>query len=358
MSGLRLSIKSSLRMLCRSNTSMSLMKSAKENHRECGRREAAFFFRLMVSVLALLATACGVASRGNKQTVAADGSFPRTLQMADGAEIVIPQKPVRIISLTPSNDEILCALVDEKRITGLSKYSQDDATSHVADIARRINVFIDRDAEQIISLRPDLILAARYTKLDLRSLISQTGVPIFIATDFRNFDQIEANVRLIGRAVGEEERADAVVAGMRQKLAAARARLRPDRAGLRVLYLAPGNFTAGAGTSIHEILVAAGLKNAVADAGVNGNVKIAAEQMSRMDPDLILIGSGYERDRGFRSQLESDQQLSTLDAIKHKRIIEVPSRSVLTVSHRVADAVDMLVESVNQIPMSGEGEKR
>lgn len=335
-----------------------LTNKVKARARRRGRGKAPGLIRFWFFFVAVFATACGIASRDSRQPNAGDGSFPRTIQMADGAEIVIPRKPARIISLTASNDEILCALVDEKRIAGLSKYSQDEATSHVADVARRINVFIDRDAERIISLQPDLILAARYTKMDLRSLISQTGVPIIISTDFRNFDQIEGNVRLIGRAVGEEDRAETIISEMRQKLSMARARRHPKMSGLRVMYLAPGNFTAGAETSIHEILVAAGLKNAVADSGITGNVKIAAEQITQIDPDVILVAAGYERDLGFRQRLETDAQLSTLKAIKHNRIIELPARSVFTISHHIADAVGMLVEAINQLPITGEAESR
>ena len=297
---------------------------------------------------ALLSVACGAPSRSN-QPASGDGSFPRTVRVGE-TEVSIPRKPERIISLSPSNDEILCALVDEKRIAGLSKFSKDEETSYVAEAARRINSFVDRNAEQIVSLQPDLALAARYAKVDLRGLLAETGTPLIVTTDFRNFADIEANLRLIGRAVGEETRAEAVIEEMRRKLDAARSRLRPERAGLRVLYLASGNFSSGSGTSIHEILTAAGLKNAAAEAGIKGHVKLAPEQIIGIDTDLILIASGYERDRGFRQALENDAQLSAIKAIREKRIVEVQARGALTVSHHVADAVEALVEAVNQAP--------
>ena len=202
-----------------------------------------------------LGAACGTPSRQN-QSAASDGSFPRTVKAGD-MEINVPRKPERIVSLTPSNDEILCALVDEKRIAGLSKFSQDAATSYATEVALRINVFVDRNAEQIVSLRPDLVLAARYTKVDLKALLAETGTPLVVTTEFRNFADVEANLRLIGQAVGEEGRAEAVIGEMRRKLSAARSRLRAGSAGLRLLYLASGNFSAGSGTSIHEILIAA-----------------------------------------------------------------------------------------------------
>jgi iron complex transport system substrate-binding protein len=267
-------------------------------------------------------------------------------------EVSIPRRPERIISLTPSNDEILCALVDEGRIAGLSKFSQDPATSYVSEAARRINIFVDRNAEQVVSLRPDLVLAARYTKVDLKGLLAETDTPLIITTDFRNFTDVEANIRLIGQAVGEEGRADVVIGEMLRKLDAARSRLRAESVGLRALYLASGNFTTGAGTSIHEILIAAGLKNAAAEAGISGHVKIASEQIAQIDPDVILIPTGYERYRGFRRLLENDAQLFAVRAIREKRIVEVSARSLLTVSHHVADAVDSLVEAVNCLQMT------
>ncbi len=314
----------------------------------CGKRPGRA--RACLLFAALLGAACGAPARSN-QTASGDGSFPRTVRAGE-VEVSIPRKPERIISLSPSNDEILCALVEEKRIAGLSKFSKDEATSYVAEAARRINVFVDRNAEQIVSLRPDLVLAARYTKVDLKGLLAETGTPLIVTTDFRNFADIEANLRLIGRAVGEEARAEAVVEEMRRKLDAARSRLRPESGALRALYLASGNFSAGAGTSIHEILAAAGLKNAAAEAGIKGHVKLAPEQITEINPDVILIASGYERDRGFRQALENDAQLSAIRVIKEKRIVEVQARGVLTVSHHVADAVDELVEAVNRLRMT------
>src|SRR5258707_502060 len=116
------------------------------------------------------------------------------------------------------------------------------------------------------------------------------------------------------------------------------------------MYLAPGNFTAGTETIMHDILLAAGLRDAAAEGGINSHVKTATEQIAQINPDVILIGFGYERDRGFRQSLESDKQLSTVKAIKDHRIIEVPARCLLTVSHHAADAVETIVEAINKIP--------
>ena len=122
--------------------------------------------RRALLLCALLLAGCRSAPSPSALTAGADGSFPRLVKISGEAEVLIQHRPQRIISLTPSHDEILCALVDERRIAGLSRFSQDETTSYAAEAGRRINVFVDRNAEQIISLRPDLVVAARYAKVE------------------------------------------------------------------------------------------------------------------------------------------------------------------------------------------------
>src|SRR5687767_15765227 len=83
-----------------------------------GQRRRLRFAWACLFVGLLFGVACGTSS-GSNQSAANPGGFPRTVKSGE-AEVSIPQKPERIVSLSPSNDEILCALVDEKRIAGVS----------------------------------------------------------------------------------------------------------------------------------------------------------------------------------------------------------------------------------------------
>ncbi|MGH8590956.1 MAG: ABC transporter substrate-binding protein [Gammaproteobacteria bacterium] len=313
--------------------------------------------RLCVWTLSLSLAACAIALVGAGRAYGeqapgghAGGHFPRTLNRHDGTEIVIARKPSRIVSLSLGTDEVLCALVSPDRIAALSRHAGEPEVSNVAGIAQRVGVFASRNAEHIVSLRPDLVLAARYTKAELRQLIEQTGAPVVLLADFGNLADIEANIRLIGAAIGEEARAEQTIGTMRARLALARRGLKSERRGERILYLAPGHWTAGAETNLHEIIATAGLRNAAAEAGLSGHVKIPVELVLRLDPEVILIGTGYARDSGFRERLLADAQLAPLAAIKRQRIIELPSRYVQTVSQHLADAAGALVEAINALP--------
>ncbi len=257
-------------------------------------------------------------------------------------------RPQRIVSLSVGTDEILCALVPPERIAALSKYAADPEVSYVAETARRIGVFVEREPERILSLRADLVLLARYTKAELRQAVEQTGTPTLVVEDFRSLADIENNLRRIGQTVGEPERAEAVIADMRTKLAAVRAALRPDRAGWRASYLMPPLMVAGRDTMSDVKLTAAGLRNAAAD--LTGHVALSAEALLARDPDLIFVATGLAADHGFREQLLADERLASLSAIRKRRVVALPSRSLRTVSHHIADAVGDIVRAVNALP--------
>ena len=130
-------------------------------------------------------------------------------------------KPSRIVSTTLATDEIVAALVEPSRIVAVSQYAANPQISNIADVARKINVVADRDAERIVRLQPDIILSTRYTKTDLNFLMQQTRIPYVELSRFETVADIESNIRTIGKAVHEEHRADELIGEMRRKVAGA-----------------------------------------------------------------------------------------------------------------------------------------
>ena len=285
------------------------------------------------SLLAVLAVAIGCSSQAEQHAPA-----PRLA------------KPQRIASLSLGTDEILCALVSPERIVGLSRHSDNPKVSHVAGIARRVGARLDRDPERIVALEPDLVLAARYSKIELRELVNQTGAAVVVSTAFVSFADIQDNIANIGRAVGESERAAALIAEMDLRLADGAGRPESPRQGWRLLYYAPSGWTAGDRTTVDEVIRAAGYRNAAAAAGISSHQKITAEKVLEIDPDALLIGVGYARDTGFRERLEADPQLATLAALHQGRIAELPAKRLLSVSQHLAEAVPALVDAVEALP--------
>lgn len=259
-------------------------------------------------------------------------------------------KPVRIVSTTLVTDEITAALVEPSRITAMSLYSSDPVTGNVSDLAKRINRFVDRSAEQIVGLNPDIVLSTRYGKIQLKQLIRAAGIPYSELTQFGSVKDIEANVRSIARALGEDKRGEEVIRDMQQKLDSAGTLLRSERRSWRAIYLAPGEWTAGTNTSVHEIFRYVGLRNAPAEAGIKGNVKISIEKIIEVNPDVIVIGTGYERDADYSGYLSRDPRFASIQAIRMDRIVAVPSRYIQTTSQFIGDAALEVGRRIEALP--------
>jgi iron complex transport system substrate-binding protein len=260
-------------------------------------------------------------------------------------------KPSRIVSITLATDEIAAGLVEPSRIVAVSQYAGDPQISNVAEMARKIKVVTDRDSETVVRLQPDVILSTRYTKIDLKFLMQQTRIPYIELNRFESMADIEANIRTVGKAIHEEHRAEQLIVEMQRKIASATARpAGPAGRAWKVLYLAPGDWTAGTKTTVNELIRITGLRNAAAEAGIIGNSKISIEHVIQIDPDVILIGTGYRRDADFQKSLERDPRFSSLKAVRGKRILALPSKYVLTTSQFIADGAVELSRRVKALP--------
>ena len=260
--------------------------------------------------------------------------------------------PQRIISLTLGTDEILCALVEPERIAALSYLAADPENSNVASTAKKLEAISTGNVERIVHLQPDLILAARYTEMGRRDLFEKTGAPVVLISAFSSFHDIEANIMTIGQAVGETERAQSLITEMRAKLRTEKLVQTNSAKKKSVLYLAHPNWTAGSGTTMHEVITYAGFRNAAAEHGFTGHGKISIESILSINPDAILIGTGYSRDEGFRERLSGDPLFAPLEAVRRQRIIALPSRQLTAVSHHLADCVTALRDGMAEISIA------
>ena len=112
---------------------------------------------LAISMLA----ACGAEkeTEQQEQNIAVeesqDAAFPVTVTDALGKEITLEEAPDRIVSLTPSNTEILFELGLDEEVVGVN--DNDNYPEQVADKTRIGG--IEYNIETIISLQPDIVFA-------------------------------------------------------------------------------------------------------------------------------------------------------------------------------------------------------
>jgi len=245
-------------------------------------------------------------------------------------EVLRPSYPKRIVSVTITGDVLLQSLVDSSRIVGVCALADDSGIHESAGLFKS-KPRVGPDLEKILTLRPDLVLLGSFNDPDFVTAIRNAGVPAEILESPRSLARIRTFLKQVGTRLGADAKADSLVAWMDSVLADVKARAArcPERP--RVAYWSEG-YTAGDSSTIHELLITAGARNAVAEGGRHGSVPLAIEDMVRLDPDWILRTSW---EAGGRMK-DLPPAFANLRAVRDGHVAIVPGRILLSTSHRSA----------------------
>ena len=277
-----------------------------------------------------------------------DTGFPLELQDDLGNTVRIETKPQTIMSLSLFSDEVLLEMVPTSRFAAVSSIAQSEIYSNVASIAQQISPVVDFNVEQIISLFPDLVIAANWSEADKVAQLRQAGITVFqIDTPF-TLDGIRSAIRLLGRLVGEPERAEDLIRTMDQRQQALEDRVRTIPAAQRVGAVDYNNWgTANGGdTTWNLVLTLAGIDNLVAHMtpGDFGQVPLSKELLIELDPEVLFL-PGYiwgEEDGAnqFFQQVINDPALRGLQALRNNRLYQFPERLKGTYSQFLIEAAE------------------
>ncbi len=215
-------------------------------------------------------------------------AFPISLTDDAGRDVTLEADPLRIVSLAPSNTEIVCALGACDRLVGVTDF--DDHPPEVEQVDHVV-VAAAVDVELVVAAEPDLVLAAgnELTPTTVIEQLDELGLTVLVLYP-ESLDEVYANIELIGAALRRTAEAQEIVAGMEARVAAVAAAVEGvDRPlTLYEVYHAEGTtYTAGAGSFLASLLELAGSEPLTGDAqGV-----LAAEDLVAADPELILLGT-------------------------------------------------------------------
>jgi iron complex transport system substrate-binding protein len=268
--------------------------------------------------------------------------FPKVLIDQSGRQVLLPHKPRRIVSVTLATDEILLALVDPSRLLAVTYLAVDETISNVPLAAAAIPHTLHADAEPLLALQPDLIFVASYLRPEIVTVLQDAGLPVFTFQEFESIADIQGNIRLVAQAVGEEARGEAVVAEMNTRLQAVAAQLRGLTVRPRVLYWEARGLTAGARTSIDDVIAYAGGENAVAGLGLTGMKTLSAEQVLALNPDVIVTGGKVRNTTAQLPPLFLHPALQVVDAVQQQRVFVLPRRLLSTLSQHIVEGVEAM----------------
>ena len=116
----------------------------------------------------------------------------------------------RIASINLCTDQLLVTLADPAQILGLSPYSRDRARSWDAVKAAQFPK-LSGEAEDVLVLKPDVVVAGRFTKRATRELLKEKGLRVVEFDAARSLDDVKKQIRQMGDLVQHPDRAAAEI---------------------------------------------------------------------------------------------------------------------------------------------------
>jgi iron complex transport system substrate-binding protein len=243
-------------------------------------------------VLAFGLAACGSGTAPPRSAGPTPGAaFPVTLTDDEGISVTLAAPPRRIVTFAPSNTEIVFALGLGARLVGVSGKFDDypPEAVNIEEVGGSGEFGVDPNAEKLVSLDPDLMLAISggdEWKRRLRDL----GIAVFTinATDFQD---LLHDIRTVGALTGVPGRAAAVTARMSSRAAELQAAVAdepPVSCFFEVYY--PPLTTVGPNTFIADLLTRAGCGSVSAKAR-SDYPEWSVDELVKESPQVYLVAS-------------------------------------------------------------------
>lgn len=265
---------------------------------------------------------------------------------AQGASAPPPATPHRIVSLNTCADQYLIALADKGQIAALTRFARDPTLSFYADRARAYPV-TGGEAEAVLNLRPDLVIASPYDRAETVGLL-KGKVRILALEPAKSFDEVIGDTRAVAAAIGHPERGEALIRAMRARVDAAGRR---PMGGVAAQYQR-GGFITGPGTLMDDLMTRAGLINLARRLNGASLGQLSLEQIVYQHPDFLILsdeGGAGGRDEG---SLSLDHP-ALMDAVPPSRRLYIPPALTVCGGPSYPDALERLQAQADRAKASG-----
>jgi len=289
--------------------------------------------------LAILAAGC-VPAVVEAPSQPAAPPFPIEFTDQAGNTVTITKIPERIVSLAPSNTEIVYALGLQDRLVAGTDY--DDYPPEAKN-KPKIGGFSSVDIERVVAFQPDLVLAADRHEETITPALSRLGITVLTLAP-KSLDEVLDAISLTGRATGAEDRAEEMVSDMRARIKAVTDRTETlsasEKPGVFYVLWHDPLMTVGPGVLLSELITKAGGSNIAA--GLDDDYpKISLEAVIVADPAIIITDGGHGEGGGLPLAFaQAEPRLEAVAARRNGRVYEIDSDLVTIAGPRIVAGLE------------------
>jgi len=267
-----------------------------------------------------------------------------------GYSLTLTSPPERIVSLAPSNTEILFAVGAGDKVVGVTNfcnYPYDFAAWIEAGNMTSIGSFKNPSVEPIVELEPDLVLASKQSVAAVESLRNY-GVNVLVL-DAKNISDVLRDILLVGSAVDHYNEAVALESDLRQKIDAIANQAADATSTPKVYHEVYPSMSAGPETFIDELITLAGGENIFHDASTRYPT-VSSEAVIEKNPAIMVFPDSYMGREHFSETMEDVKNRpgwELISAVQNDTIYEINSDIISRAGPRLADALETLAKMIH-----------
>jgi len=290
---------------------------------------------LLTLLFALLLTACGSLPPASGNLTLTDGL---------DREITLDGPAQRVVSLAPSNTEILFAVGAGSQVVGRDEFS--DYPAEAASLESVGGSFGEYSVEAIVALEPDLVVAAEINTPEQVKSLEDLGITVYYFKNPTDFEGMYKDLGTMGILTGHEDEAAALVESLSARVEAVEAAVANVTEKPTVFYEIDGTDTAkpwttGPGTFMDTMITMAGGVN-IGGVLSDSYAQISVEEIVLQDPDVIVLG-----DTLYGVTIESIAERAgwgDLTAVKEGKIFAFDDNLASRPGPRLVDGLEELLK--------------
>lgn len=306
---------------------------------------------LLVTLLITLLAGCASQSTPTTAPVATEASATEaptasaTLTFTDGLgrTVTLDGPAQRIVSIAPSNTEILFAIGAGNQVVGRDEYSDDpEAARSVTNIG---SAFDELNTEMIVSLEPDLVLAANINAPEQVKALENLDITVYYLNNPLTLEEMYGNLEIVAQLTGHEAEAAELIESLKERVAAVDEKIADVSSHPSVFYELDSTdpskpWTAGKGTFITLLIERAGGANIAAD--LESYPQMSLEQIVAADPEYIILGDSMW---GITPEMVASRPgWENLSAVKNEKVVPFDDDLVSRPGPRLVDGLEELAK--------------
>ena len=288
---------------------------------------------------ALILSACGATSAAPAELTFKDG-LGRTVKLSGPAQ--------KIVSLAPSNTELLFAVGAGKQVVGHDDFSDYPAEAKAIPSVGGLDKY---NYEQLVSLKPDLVLLAEINTPEQVSKLESLGLNVYYLSNPKTIEDMYVNLQIVASLTGHEKDTATLIESLKSRVAAVDEKIKSASTKPVVFYELDSTdpakpYTVGPNTFMDLLITRAGGINITTAAGIQDSYpQLSVEQLVSSDPDLIVLG-----DSMWGISVESVGQRpgwEKLKAVTGQKVFPFDDNTVSRPGPRLVDGLEALARLIH-----------